>query len=287
MDSAGGGKGVGEKPVGTRPDDNPRHGDACLAKKPNPDQDSGLLDEAGEVRDGVIDCRSVQAIASLSLCLAPLLGSTEIGRIAWRMVWAAKGTLNTRHTSRFAGLIARGVWVLTLFAPEIRGQNVATPVSAKDHEERVSNPPRGLHDQWFHIVRAKRGRGREEPWCHFRDTCGRGRSEDPCLFRRQQRRTAVGKLDTRRVEPVRADVRRRRPQQRDGFPLPGWWPETDDTRVFRRQQRRRSLGRVDAEPGWLNTLRNNQARQTRTPACGEAEGVSPARTTRSVGHLSL
>jgi len=89
----------------------------------------------------VIDCGSVQAIAWLSLCLAPFLGFTEEGRFAWRMVWAAKGTLNMRRTSRFAGLIARGVWVLTLFAPEIRGQNVAIPARAEDHEERVSNPP--------------------------------------------------------------------------------------------------------------------------------------------------
>ncbi len=46
-----------------------------------------------------------------------------------------------RRSSRFAGLIACGVWVLTLFGPGIRGQNVAIPALGEDHEERVSNPP--------------------------------------------------------------------------------------------------------------------------------------------------
>ncbi|SIO63112.1 Gloeo_Verruco repeat-containing protein [Singulisphaera sp. GP187] len=44
------------------------------------------------------------------------------------------------RTSRLAGLIACGVWVLALIAPEIRGQNVAIPAPAKDQEERVRNP---------------------------------------------------------------------------------------------------------------------------------------------------
>ncbi len=64
-------------------------GKAVSPRRRYPDQGPGLLVESGEVRDGVIDCGSVQATAWLSLCLARFWGSADEGRFAWRMVWAA------------------------------------------------------------------------------------------------------------------------------------------------------------------------------------------------------